>query len=82
MAETCKFRVQYVDDLDPFNVVASVKHAEPTVAKKFEFQRDVPLCDQLAAIKKLLRAPHKVCGRVGVSCTCWGVCHGQWRSLG
>ena len=79
MAEACKFRVQYVDDLDPFNVVASVKHAEPTVAKKFEFQRDVPLCDQLAAVKKLLRAPHKV-GRYPGCVEVW--CKWWWRSLG
>ena len=65
MADVCKFRVQYVDDLDPFNVVASIKHAEPTVARKFEFLRNVPLCDQLAAVKKLLRAPHKVCSPRG-----------------
>ena len=60
MADGYKFRVQYVDDLDPFNVVASIKHAEPTVAKKFEFLRNVPLSDQFAGVKKLLRAPHKV----------------------
>ena len=55
-----EFRVQYVDDVDPFNVLASIKHAEPTVARKYTFASDVALYDQIPAVKKLLRAPHKV----------------------
>ena len=60
MSDSYQFQVQYVDDTDPFNVMASIRHAEPTVNKKFTFSKSVPLEDQLGAIKKLLRAPHKV----------------------
>ena len=59
-ATTFEFRVQYVDDVDPFNVLASIKHAEPTVAKRYKFASDLPLFDQVPAVKKTLRAPHKV----------------------
>ena len=55
-----EFRVQFVDDVDPFNVLASLKHAEPTVPKKYKFAGAVPLCDQIPGLKKHLRAPHKV----------------------
>ena len=60
MPETQEVRVQYIDDVDPFNVLASVKHAEPTVPKRYSFVLELPLCDQLPALKKALRAPHKV----------------------
>ena len=60
MAASYEFRVQFVDDVDPFNVLASLKHAEPTVPKKYKFVSDVPLYDQIPGLKKLLRAPHKV----------------------
>ena len=60
MASSFEFRVQFVDDVDPFNVLASVKHAEPTVPKKYKFMADVPLYDQVPGLKKHLRAPHKV----------------------
>ena len=59
-ATVYEFRVQYVDDVDPFNVLASIKHAEPTVAKRYKFASDLPLFDQVPALKKTLRAPHKV----------------------
>ena len=59
-ATVFEFRVQYVDDVDPFNVLASIKHAEPTVAKRYKFASDLPLYDQVPAVKKTLRAPHKV----------------------
>jgi hypothetical protein len=55
-----EFRVQFVDDVDPFNVLASLKHAEPTVPKKYKFAADAPLCDQIPGLKKHLRAPHKI----------------------
>ena len=55
-----EFRVQFVDDVDPFNVLASLKHAEPTVPKKYKFAADSPLYDQIPGLKKHLRAPHKV----------------------
>ena len=60
MAASFEFRVQFVDDVDPFNVLASLKHAEPTVPKKYKFASDAPLYDQIPGLKKLLRAPHKV----------------------
>lgn len=60
MAAAYEFRVQFVDDVDPFNVLASLKHAEPTVPKKYKFAADVPLYDQVPGLKKHLRAPQKV----------------------
>ena len=60
MASGYEFRVQFIDDVDPFNVLASLKHAEPTVAKRFKFTADAPLYDQVPGLKKHLRAPHKV----------------------
>ena len=60
MSDSYEFKIQYVDDLDPFNVLASIKHVEPTVAKKFSVLKNVPLIDQLGSMKKSLRAPHKV----------------------
>ena len=60
MTAKYEFRVQFVDDVDPFNVLASVKHAEPTVPKRFSFVSDLPLYDQVPGLKKHLRAPHKV----------------------
>ena len=41
-----EFRVQYMDNVDPFNILASIKHAEPTVAKCYKLASDLPLFDQ------------------------------------
>jgi hypothetical protein len=60
MSDSHEFKIQYVDDLDPFNVLASIKHVEPTVPKKFKVLSSIPLIDQLGSVKKALRAPHKV----------------------
>ncbi len=60
MTTTYEFRVQYIDDVDPFNVLASIKHAEPSVPKKYTVVSGLPLYDQVPAMKKALRAPHKV----------------------
>lgn len=60
MTATYEFRVQYIDDVDPLNVLASIKHAEPTMPKKYTFVSGLPLYDQVPAMKKALRAPHKV----------------------
>lgn len=60
MTTTYEFRVQCIDDVDPFNVLASFKHAEPTVPKRYTFVSGLPLYDQVPAMKKVLRAPHKV----------------------
>ena len=60
MTTTYGFRVQYIDDVDPFNVLASIKHAEPSVPRKYTFVSGLPLYDQVPAMKKVLKAPHKV----------------------
>jgi hypothetical protein len=60
MSDSHEFKIQYVDDLDPFNVLASIKHVEPTVPKKFKVLSSIPLIDQLGSVKKALRAPHKI----------------------
>ena len=60
MPTNYEFRVQFIDDVDPFNVLASIKHAEPTVPKRYTFVHDLPLYDQVPGLKKHIRAPHKV----------------------
>ena len=60
MTTTHEFRVQYIDDVDPFNVLASIKHAEPSVPRRYTFVSGLPLYDQVPAMKKALKAPHKV----------------------
>lgn len=51
--------MQYIDDVDPFNVLASIKHAEPSIPRKYTFVSGLPLYDQVPAMKKALKAPHK-----------------------
>ena len=60
MSKSFEFQVQYVDDVDPFNVLASIRHAEPSVPKKYTMVSDQPLFGQVPAMKKVVRAPHKV----------------------
>ncbi|XP_033626839.1 FH1/FH2 domain-containing protein 3-like isoform X4 [Asterias rubens] len=55
MAFTC--RVQYLDDTDPF---ASTVFPEPTRPPSFTFNEYLPLIDQLPAVCKFLKAPHKL----------------------
>ena len=50
-------RIQYLDDIDPFN---STNFPEPTRPPTYEFLLDVPLCNQINGVKRLLKAPHKV----------------------
>ena len=52
---TC--RVQYLDDTDPFS---STNFPEPTRPPSYTFNTDLPLCEQLAGVHRLLKAPHKV----------------------
>ena len=52
---TC--RVQYLDDTDPFQ---STNFPEPTRPPSYTFNVDQPLCEQIAGIHRLLKAPHKV----------------------
>jgi hypothetical protein len=52
--------VQYIDDSDPFNVLGSIKHAAPSPPIQYSFVSSIPLCDQVAGLKKALNAPHKI----------------------
>nr|XP_039262232.1 FH1/FH2 domain-containing protein 3-like isoform X1 [Styela clava] len=52
---TC--RVQYLDDTDPFS---STNFPEPTRPPSYTFNVDLPLCEQLAGVHRLLKAPHKI----------------------
>lgn len=65
--DSVEILVQYIDDVDPFNVVASLKHAEPSSPASYTFLEGVPLCDQIAGLKKYLKAPQKV------KCNCFNV---------
>ena len=52
---TC--RVQYLDDTDPFS---SSNFPEPSRPPSYTFNVGLPLCEQLAGVHRLLKAPHKV----------------------
>lgn len=53
---TCK--VQYLNDVDPFS--ATTKFPEPARAPTFSFNVNIPLINQIAAVHRLLKAPHRV----------------------
>jgi len=55
MALTCK--VQYLDDTDPF---ASTNFPEPTRPPTYTFHLNIPLCQQVDGLHRLLCAPHAV----------------------
>lgn len=55
---TC--RVQFVNDTDPFAYTSITSYPEPTRPPLHTFNFDLPLIDQLAAVHRLLRSPHKV----------------------
>ena len=55
MAFTCK--VQYLDDTDPF---ASTNFPEPTRPPSCTLLLNIPLCEQIAVLYKLLKPPHNV----------------------
>ena len=61
MATTLQCRVQYLDDTDPFN---STNFPEPTRPPTYTFLTNVPLINQIAGVKRLLKAPHKVSARL------------------
>ena len=63
MATTLQCRVQYLDDTDPFN---STNFPEPTRPPTYTFLTNVPLINQIAGVKRLLKAPHKVSARVSL----------------
>ena len=50
-------RVQYLDDTDPFS---STNYPEPTRPPSYTFNLEVPLCEQISGVHRLLKAPHKV----------------------
>ncbi len=54
---TFQCRVQYLDDTEPFN---STNFPEPTRPPNYTFLKNVPLANQIAGVKRLLKAPHKV----------------------
>ena len=54
---TC--RVQYVNDLDPL-AYSNASFPEPTRPPFHTFSAHIPLADQLAAVHRLLHAPHQV----------------------
>ena len=51
---TC--RVQYLDDMDPF----TMNFPEPAKAPNYIFLTNVQLLNQVAGLKRVLKAPHKV----------------------
>lgn len=52
--------MQYIDDSDPFNVLATKKHAEPNPPVKYNFVSGIPLCDQIAGVMKAVKSSQKV----------------------
>ncbi|OXU16919.1 hypothetical protein TSAR_004294 [Trichomalopsis sarcophagae] len=56
MSLTC--RVQYLNDVDPFAYASS--YPEPPRPPVHTFSATLPLINQLAAVHRLLRAPHRV----------------------
>jgi hypothetical protein len=53
---TCK--VQYLNDIDPFG--ACTQFPEPSRPPLYTFNVNIPLINQIAAIHRLLKAPHRV----------------------
>lgn len=53
---TCK--IQFVNDTDPFST--SISYLEPPRGQNFSFSVDIPLCEQIGAVNRALRAPQKV----------------------
>jgi len=50
-------RVQYLDDTDPFS---SISYPEPTRPPNYTLNLDLPLCEQISGVHRLLKAPHKI----------------------
>ena len=55
----CSFslKVQYLNDLDPFQAVS---FPEPTRPPSFTFNIEQPLCEQISSVHRLLKAPHQL----------------------
>ncbi|KAK9496797.1 hypothetical protein O3M35_012990 [Rhynocoris fuscipes] len=56
MALTC--RVQYLNDIDPFEYTSNFP--EPPRPPVHTFSCTLPLINQVAAVHRLLKAPHRV----------------------
>lgn len=56
MALTC--RVQYLNDCDPFEYLTH--YPEPPRPPVHTFSCSLPLVNQIAAVHRLLKAPHRV----------------------
>lgn len=54
---TLQCRIQFLDDTDPFN---STNFPEPSRPPTYTFLTSVPLINQIAGVKRLLKAPHRV----------------------
>ncbi|XP_074646852.1 FH1/FH2 domain-containing protein 3-like [Tubulanus polymorphus] len=54
---TLQCRIQYLDDTDPFT---STNFPEPTRPPQFTFLTNVPLCNQITGVHRLLDAPHRL----------------------
>lgn len=50
-------RVQYLDDTDPFS---SISYPEPARPPNYTLNLDLPLCEQISGVHRLLKAPHKI----------------------
>lgn len=58
--DSFEVQVQCIDDSDPFNVLATKKHAEPNPPVKYSFVSGIPLCDQIAGVMKSVKSSQKV----------------------
>ena len=77
MALTCK--VQFMDDTDPF---ATTILAEPSRPPTYTFHLNIPLCQQLAGLHRLLCAPHAVCKTNSLLLSCSGLgLFWLWKSV-
>lgn len=57
-SDTFTCRVQYLNDLDAFSL--TTLFPEPSRPPLFQFNVNIPLINQLPAVHRLLKAPHRV----------------------
>lgn len=58
MSLTC--RVQYLNDIDPFSYTTN--YPDPARPPLHTFSVTLPLINQLAAVHRILKSPHRVSG--------------------
>lgn len=56
--EGVTYRVQYLNDVDPFEYITNFP--EPPRPPIHTFNKNLPLINQIAAVHRLLGAPHRV----------------------